>query len=488
MRWDSRLVFLFAAIGSAVGLGNVWRFPYLTYKFGGGAFLLPYIIVLLLIGIPLLILEFAIGQKMQKGAVGAFKSIDRRFVGVGILAAFICFGVVAYYTVVMGWSLIYMVGSFHDPLPWEAAPDKFFFNNVLQITDSPSDMGSISVALVIALALAWIAMFFCVFRGVRSIGKVVLVSMPLPFILLLILFFRAITLDGALEGISYYIKPNFSLLLSPELWLAAITQVFFSLSVGFGVMIAYASFNNPKQSITRNAATVAIADTGLSLLAGFVVFGVLGHMALVNNIPIDEVVKSGPSLAFIAFPKALSLLPLAGLFSFIFFLTLFFLGIDSAFSLVEGITTVLRDTWRKLGVTLVAFVVSSLAFLSGLLFTTGAGLYFLDIVDHFITSYTLVIIGIAQCILVGWFYGAKKMRMYINSVSSTSLGGWWDHCIKWIIPAVLGILLLTQLVADIKTPYEGYPGSALAIGWALVVIPAAFALLLAFSQKAKGSA
>lgn len=479
-RWDSRLIFLFAAIGSAVGLGNLWRFPYITYKFGGGAFLIPYLIILLAIGIPILILEFALGQKMQQGAIGSFRKINRRFSGLGFLAAFICFVVVAYYAVVMGWSLIYMLGSLHAPLPWSGEPEKFFANNVLQRSAGIGDIGSLSVALVVALAAVWIAIFFCVFRGVKSIGKAVMVSMPLPFILLVILFLRAITLDGALAGIAYYIRPDFSLLLSGELWLAAISQVFFSLSIGFGVLIAYGSFNPLRQGITRNAFAVALADTGLSLLAGFVVFGVLGHMALVQNVPIEDVVKSGPSLAFAAFPQALSLLPLAGIFSLVFFVTIFFIGIDSAFSLVEGVTTVVRDRWRRIAVPLVAFIVCGLGFISGLIFTTGAGLYFFDIIDHYVNSYLLVAVGIVQCILVGWVYGAEKMRNYINSVSRMKIGRWWDACIRWVIPLSLGILMAMQLITDIRTPYEGYPQWAQAIGWGIIILPLAIALLMAF--------
>ncbi len=480
VRWDSRLIFLLAAIGSAIGLGNLWRFPYLTYKFGGGAFLIPYLIALLVIGIPVLILEFALGQKMQKGAMGAFRKIDGRLIGIGFLAVLACIVAVAYYAVVMGWSLVYMLGSFHSPLPWSTDAENFFLNNVLQRTGSPSELGSISIVLVIALSLVWITLFFCVFRGIKSVGRIVWVSMPLSLILLLVLFFRAITLEGALNGISYYLRPNFSLLLSLDLWVAAVSQVFFSLSLGFGVMIAYASFNSPKQSITRNAFALALASTGLSLLAGFVVFGVLGHMAFVQNIPIEEVATSGPSLAFIVFAHAFGLFPLAWLFSFLFFLTLFVLGIDTAFSLLESITTVVKDSWRKISTSVAAFVVCGLGLLSGLLFITGAGFYLLDIVDHYAISYILLIIGLMQCIAVGWVYGAENLRLYINSVSKMKIGIWWDICIKWVAPLSLGTLLTLQLLADFKQPYGGYPGWVQSIGFGAVLIPLAIAALLAF--------
>jgi len=472
-----------AAIGSAIGLGNIWRFPYLTYKFGGGAFLIPYLIALFVVGIPLLILEFGLGQKFQKGALGSFKSINKRFGSIGFVAVAAGFIVITYYAVVMAWSVIYLLGSFKSPLPWQSGSNDFFFGKVLQITDSVSQFGEVSVALIIAMTIVWVAIYFCVFKGVKSVGKVVLVTMPLPVVLLLILLVRSLTLDGALQGISYYIRPDFSLLFSAEIWLAAITQIFFTLSVSFGIMIAYASYNKKHQSITRSAFIVALINSGFSLLAGFVVFGVLGHMAFTQGVPIDEVVKSGPSLAFVVFPEALSLLPLASFFSVLFFLMLFTLGIDSAFSLVEAVNTAVSDKYKKVGKHWVALVVCVGGFAGGLIFAAGSGLYFLDIIDHFVTSYSLTIVGFLTCIVVGWVYGAEKMREFINSVSEVYLGKWWDYSIKFIIPGALAVLFVIQLYKDVMTPYEGYPGWALMIGWLAVIIPALMGLVMSMRAK-----
>ena len=482
-RWASRTVFLFVAIGSAVGLGNVWRFPYLTYKFGGGAFLIPYLIALFVIGIPLLILEFAIGQKIQQGAIGSFKKMNPRLRGIGFGAIFSGFIVVVYYAVVMAWSLIFFIDSFKAKLPWADDSQAFFFDRVLQISGSVNNIGGINWHVFFALLIIWIIIYFCVWKGVKSVGKVVMITMPLPVILLALLFIRGITLDGALIGIYYYLRPDFSALFSSEIWLAAASQIFFTLSLAFGIMIAYASYNKAREDIKGDAYITALTNSGISLFAGFVVFSVLGYMATATSVGVDEVVASGPGLVFAVFPQALSLMPLAWFFSALFFLTLLSLGVDSAFSLVEAVNITIADKFKKVKVKHIAFAVCSVAFLLGILFTTNAGLYFLDIVDHFITNFGLVIVGIFECIAVGWIYGADKLRKYINSVSKRKIGKWWDFQIKYLIPLILIILVVTQFLTEIKGPYGGYPLWAISIGWATIAFPIIISICLAFKKK-----
>jgi neurotransmitter:Na+ symporter, NSS family len=482
-RWDSRTIFLFAAIGSAVGLGNVWRFPYLTYKFGGGAFLIPYLIALVILGIPLLILEFAIGQKLQKGAVDAFKTVHHRLRGIGFAAIASGFVVVVYYAAVMAWALLFFINSFRTQLPWAADAKGFFFNAVLQISDGVGQIGGINWYLFFSLLAVWVAIYFSVRKGVKSVGKVVLITMPLPIILLIVLFIRGITLPGALTGIGYYLTPDFSALASTEIWLAAASQIFFTLSLAFGIMIAYASFNKKKQDITADAYITSIANSAISIFAGFVVFAVIGFMAMNTSAPIEEVATAGPGLAFVVFPQALALMPFAWFFSALFFLTLLSLGIDSAFSLVEAVNTVIADKTKKIQQQKIALYVCSLAFILGIIFTTRAGLYFLDIFDHFITTFGLVLVGIFECIAIGWVYGAERLRKYINSVSKWKLGVWWDYAIKFVIPIVLIILLVTQFITELQGNYEGYPTWAIILGWAAVVIPALIAIGLALKPK-----
>jgi len=478
-RWPSRTAFVYAAIGSAVGLGNIWRFPFLAEKFGGGAFLIPFLIALFVAGIPLLILEFAIGQKIQRGAVDSLASIKKKLSGLGWWALFTAFIVISYYVVIMAWSLIYLFASFG--VQWSEDPESYFFNNVLQISESVGSIGTIVPAVFIGLLISWILIYFCVWKGVKSVSKVVMWSVPLPIILLIVLLIRAFTLDGAMIGIVEYITPDFSALFDSEVWIAAVSQVFFSLSIAFGVMIAYSSYNKKGSDISKNAFTVGIADTVIAIIAGFVVFGTLGFMAEQQGVAFDEVVASGPGLAFIAFPQALSLMPFGTIFSILFFLTLFTLAIDSAFSLVEAVNIVISDK-IKMKKQYIALIVCTLGFLAGIIYTTNGGLFILDVVDHFVTNINLIVIGILECIAVGWIFGAKKMRSYINKVSDFKIGAWWDTTIKYIIPISLAVILALQLKREFAENYGGYPDWAILIGWGVVLIPLVIAFMI--PQKA----
>ena len=475
-RWPTRTAFLFAAIGSAVGLGNIWRYPFLAHKYGGGAFLLPYLIALFVIGIPMLILEFALGQKIQKGAVDSFAAIKRKLSGIGWWALLTSFIITTYYSVVMGWSILYLFASFG--VPWKADPKTYFFGNVLQLTESIDVTGNIVPAVFIATIVAWVLIYFSVWKGVKSVSKVVMWTVPLPIILIIALLIRAFTLPGALSGIAIYLKPDFSAIFDTEIWFIAVSQIFFSLSVAFGIMIAYASYNKKGQDVTKDAITVGIADTVIAILAGFVVFATLGFMAQQQGIAFDEVVASGPGLAFVAFPKALSLMPFASFFSVLFFLTLITLAIDSAFSLVEAINVVITDKIKNAKREVVALIVCLLGFSGGIIYMTGSGLYFLDVIDHFVTNFNLIAIGILECVAVGWIYGADKLRKYINSVSKRKIGPWWDFSIKYVIPILLFAILVLQLKTEFAENYGGYPDWAIIMGWLTVIGTLVIAFLI----------
>ena len=467
-RWSSKHIFIFAAIGSAVGLGNVWRFPYLAGKYGGGAFLIPYIIMLFILGVPLLIMEFAIGQRMQVGAIGSFKKIKHKLSGLGLGAVLCGFVVVSYYAVVMAWCLLYFLYSF--TLRWGTNTKEFFFTNILHLSESVGDTGYISVEIIFALVVVWALVYFSVWKGVRSVGKVVLVTMPLPVILLIVLLIRGITLPGASEGIIFYLKPNFAALFDFEVWSAAMSQIFFTLSLAFGIMIAYASFQHESSDITKSALVISLTNSGISIIAGLAVFSTLGYMAAKSGIPISELAASGPSLAFIVFPEALSLIPLAPFFAALFFLMLITLAIDSAFSLVEAVSTVVHDRYPHVRKEDISLYVCVIGFTSGIIFTTFAGLYYLDITDHFITNYGLVVVGLLEAWAIGWLYRADKLRDYINKVSDIKIGKWWDVLIKFVIPVCLLVLLIASLYKDIGTPYGGYPQWAIfTFGWSMLL-------------------
>ncbi len=468
-RWASRTVFVLAAVGSAVGLGNVWRFPYLAGKYGGGVFLVPYLLALFVVGVPVLMMEFAIGQKMQQGAIGSFTKLHPSWGGLGVLALLSSFIIVCYYAVVMAWSLIYFWASFG--VPWAQDPQDYFFTHVLQITESVDTIGGINWPICLSLLIVWVLIYFCVWRGVRSVGKVVWLTVPMPVFLLVILLIRAITLPGFLDGWAFYLTPVWSALLDAEVWIAAFSQIFFTLTLGFGVMVAYASHKESRDDVAKDTWVTALINSGISLFAGFVVFGILGYMATSTHTQVAELAASGPGLAFVVFPEALSLMPVPWFFSAVFFLTLLLLGIDSAFSVVEAVTITILDTTQRWTSNTLSLLICGSACLAGVIFTTRAGLYFLDIVDHFVTNYNLIIVGILQAILAGWLYGAEKLRRYINEVSDWRVGRWWNRAIQWSVPVVLATLLVNQFWNELQEPYEGYPAWALMIGWGMVLLP-----------------
>ncbi len=481
-RWDSRLAFILAAVGSAAGLGNIWRFPYLAGKYGGGAFLFPYLIALFVIGVPLLMLEFSVGQKMQQGAIGSFEKLHTKFGGLGLFALITSFIIVSYYGAVMAWSLIYTISS--PGVEWAGNAQGHFFNNVLEVTEGIGVIGGINWTIFAALIAVWALIYFCVFKGPKSVGKVVKWSVPLPIIFLLIFLVRAMTLPGFMEGWAVYLTPVWSALLDPEVWIQAIAQIFFTLSLAFGIMVAYASYREEDEDVVQDSWITALANSAISLLAGFVVFGILGYMSTQTGTPVKELAgESGVGLAFVVFPKALELMPLAGLFGILFFLTLLTLGIDSAFSLVEAVNTGVRDKTDRWSTSHMAFIISILAILAGIIFTTRGGIHFLDVIDHFLTTYNLVIIGLIETILVGWVYGADKMRNMINETSDWHLGRWWNYTIKFVIPIALTGLLVKNFITEIQQPYGGYPGWAIGIGWAVVIVPALFFLYFLITKQ-----
>ncbi|MBD3347634.1 MAG: sodium-dependent transporter [Candidatus Eisenbacteria bacterium] len=465
-RWASRQAFIMAAVGSAIGLGNLWRFPMVAYSNGGGAFLIPYIVALMTAGVPLMILEYSLGSLFQKSSPGSLHAANPKFEFIGWWALGIGSTISFYYAVVMGWSWDYLACSFGE-LPW-CVNAQAFFDNLLGLTSGPGEIGAISWPALVGLAATWVLIYWIIKAGVLRVGKVVMLTVPLPVILLVLILIRGLTLPGAAEGLAYYLTPDFSALTNARTWLQAYAQVFFSLSLGFGILTAYASYLPKRSDIANNAFITSFADAGFAFFAGFSVFSVLGYLAQTQGVPIDEVVRGGPGLAFVIYPTAMGLMPLAPLVSVMFFVTLLTLGIDSAFSIVEGAVAGLRDKWH-ISQQRAALYFSIFGFLVGIIFTTGAGLYWLDIVDRWMNDYGLVVIGLLECIAIGWFYGTGKLKAYINEVSDFKIGIWWDIFIKWVTPLALGWAIVMSIVQDFTRPYGDYPAWALIVGgWGVV--------------------
>lgn len=547
--WNSRTAFILAAIGSAIGLGNIWRFPYVTYENGGGAFLIAYFVCLFLAGIPLLMLEFSIGHKYRQAAPGSFRKIHPRLQWFGWFAVGVGFVIVTYYAIIMAWSVNYtweaatlgweeepglyaeteyaitgtelpdmavlteipddLLGmSFRSPVgggggtvitdaqavdgvgtilvafdgrlygfsgvgdadTFMGSPANFFFNDFLGVTTQAWDIGKFKWPLFIGFTLAWIWIVASVWKGTRTVSKVVYFTVLIPWGLLVLFIIRGLTLPGAGVGLEFYLTPIWSKLLSAKIWLAAISQVFFSLSVGFAIMIAYGSFLPKKTNIVANAIIIGLADALTAFFAGIAVFSALGHHASTLGVPVSQVVSSGPGLAFVAYPHIITSLPMARIFGVLFFVMLLTLAVDSAFSLLEAATAAVKDKWktshRRANLT-----VGGLAFLLGIPMLTGMGIHILDIADHFMNSYGLTLVVLGEVIIIGWGIGADRQRKYINENSSINIGLWWDICIRWLIP--MGIIWM--IFSDIKAravPYGSFAirSQEFLFGWLIIIL------------------
>jgi NSS family neurotransmitter:Na+ symporter len=479
-QWKSELGFLMAAVGSAIGLGNIWRFSYMAYSYGGGAFLIPYLTALLTAGIPLLILEFAIGHERIGSAPLAYAKIKKNWEWLGWWAVtFVMFGIVLYYVVIIAWCLNYFLLSFN--LGWGDDPNNFFFKKFLLLSSTPSQIGEIRTPIFFSLIVIWVINWTIVYRGVRKgIELANKIFMPMLFVLTAILVFWSINLDGASIGIKAYLTPDFSKLSNPKVWIDAYSQIFFTLSLGFGIMIAYASYLPEKTDISKNAILTAFINSGYSLFAGFAVFSVLGFMAQAQSKPISEVVSQSIGLAFVAYPKALSLMPGGNLFGAIFFFCLVVAGISSSVSIIEAFTSAMVDKFALKRKPLVT-TITILGFLGSIIFTTQSGLLWLDIVDHFLTNYGLVVVGIAECILAGWLFNIFILQKHINRVSSLKMGRFWVILIKYFVPLMLLIMLTGALKSEFSKPYGGYSWAAISligVNWIILTVLAAVVFAL----------
>ncbi len=498
--WGSRAGFVLAAVGSAVGLGNLWGFPYKVYDNGGGAFLIPYLIAMLLVGIPLLILEFSLGHMTQKAAPDAFRGINRKTEPVGWWGIILGFVIITYYPVILAYCLNFLIvcvgGIFTGgELPWAGEgldgvkqAKSYFFNDYLQTwTETELDsgvkpwaFGRLVTPIVLSLVAIWVLMYLCIFRGVKLVSKVVLWTVPLPWIMLMLLTIRGLTLPGAGEGLNFFLDPEWGRLANPETWRWAFGQMFFSMSLAFGVMITYASFLHRKSDINNNAAIIGLADIGTSFAAGIAVFATLGAMAFATQhaafvqqnadlaVPVTEIVDGGPSLAFVAFPYALAQLPGSAWFGAVFFVALLTLGIDSAFSITESVLTGLVDKtgWSR-GKTLIGMSLVGLA--GGVIYCTRGGLNWLGTMDSFINSTWggICLLGLLECVVIGWAYRLGRLREHANERSDWHLGGWWEIIIRYIAPVLLSALFAWSLLEKLSGPFLYTPKGEL--NWLMVV-------------------
>ena len=466
-QWGTRAGFVLAAIGSAIGLGNIWRFPYVAYENGGGAFFIPYLFAMLTAGIPFLILEFGVGYKFKTSVPNIFRTLSGRWEWLGWWQILVSFIISIYYVAVVGWAISYFVLAFTQG--WGAEPANFFFKTYLQLSDTPLAFNGIRWPILGAILCVWIICWSVLFSGVKKgIETASKAFMPLLFIMVLIITVRAVTLEGAADGLNWMFKPDFAALLDFKVWVAAYGQLFFSLSIGFAIMLTYASYLPKNSDMTNNAFITAFCNCGFSILCGVMVFSVLGNMAANQGVGVDKVVSSGVGLAFVTIPKAINSLPSPVLFGTLFFAALLFAGLSSMVSICEVSVSVLIDRFkisRKRAATIYCVV----GMLCGIVFATHSGLLVLDIVDRFINNFGVLAGGLVEIVFLAWICGLDGFKEIINPTSDFKVGTLWTFCLKIITPAILCYMIISNLVGDIKTPYSGYPSLALLIfGWCMV--------------------
>jgi len=409
------LAFYFAAIGSAVGFGNVWRFPSLVYEYGGGAFFIPYVLALLLIGIPLLVLEFALGQYYETGDVNVFGGIHKRLRGVGLSSIACGYMLVTYYSMLLAWVANAFFDSFGDnfwaqPLVTGSDAKAYFYNEIIGMsTLGPDNRPTRIVGKNVGYALlTWFIVYLCIAFGIQWTGRITYFTMGLPIVLLFVFLGRALTLPGSDLGVDEYIRDaNWEVLTDrPEVWSKAVSQIFFSIGVTFGIMTAYASHCKRNEHAFTNACVVAISNSLFSFISGFAVFAALGHLASLEDLDsVKDLEYTSFGLVFGSWPVVLGTLSGGEHWIRLLFFMLFLLGIDSAFSFMEGFLTCLMDTrvFSNVDQRITSGGLTMSAWLISIMYATDAGLIFLDTIDYYI-NFVMLLVGGFECFAAGWVY------------------------------------------------------------------------------------
>ncbi|XP_034031149.1 sodium- and chloride-dependent GABA transporter 2-like [Thalassophryne amazonica] len=510
-QWASKTEFLLAVAGQIIGLGNVWRFPYLCYKNGGGVFFVPYLLFLVLCGIPLFLLETSLGQYTSLGGVSAWRNICPLFGGLGYASQVIILHGCVYYIVVLAWAVFYLSYSFQAELPWSHCNNtwntehctcylfdhhnytangsslsenatspvmEFWEREVLRLSLTLDELGPISWKLALCLAVVWIICYFCVWKGVKSTGKVVYLTATFPYVMLFVLLVRGATLPGAMQGITYYLKPNHTRLADPQVWMDAGTQIFFSYGICLGSLTALGSYNKYNNDCYKDSFLLCLLNSSTSFVAGFAIFSVLGFMAEEQGVDIATVAQSGPGLAFIAYPRAVAMMPLPQLWAVCFFLMIIMLGLDTQFVSLEALMTSVTDLYPQLirrghRRELLLLFICLVCFLIGLVMVTPGGLYVFQIYDHFSCSgASLLLLSIFQSLAIGWVYGAERFSANIKDMTGYSPMTVFTLCWKYFTPAVCTATFVFSLVR--WAPLELGKGLvspvwATTLGWLLTI-------------------
>lgn len=482
--WSARSGFILAAIGSAVGLGNIWRFPYVSYENGGGAFFIPYLVALATAGFPLLFLDYVVGQKYRGAPPTAYRRMVKSAEGVGWWQVLVCSVIGIYYASVLSWAGQYTLYSFSQA--WGEDTENFFFNQYLQ-NGSGLDFTFVP-NLFIGILIVWVIALFIMYGGIRKgVELANKIFIPLLMLMFVIMVIQAVRLPGATEGLNALFAPNWSAMANPKVWLAAYGHVFFSMSIGFGIMVTYSSYLKRNANLTGSGLVVGFANSSFEILAGIGIFSVLGFMAVASGKPVAEVVSGGIGLAFVAFPKIISSMGESGtIIGVLFFASLFVAGLTSMASIVQVPISAMEDKFGWSHKKAVTIVGGLCALISLMLFSTKTAITFVDVIDHFTNNIGVVFGAILSIIWVTWLNRGllDKLIRHINGISSFRVGKGWAFMLTVITPVSLIIALLLSVKSLLTEGYGGYEFVTQAVfGWGVVAVFAIGALLL---TKTKG--
>ncbi|XP_026786519.3 sodium- and chloride-dependent GABA transporter 2-like [Pangasianodon hypophthalmus] len=503
-QWSSKAEFLLAVAGQIIGLGNVWRFPYLCYKNGGGVFLIPYLVFLFACGIPLFLLEISLGQYTSQGSITCWRKICPLFQGLGYGTVVVLLYSSIYYLIIMAWAFFYLFSSFSTELPWATCSNawntemcvdfdkkdnfsnfsisenatspvkEFWERRVLNLTGSVYELGNVRWELALCLLLAWIICYFCVWKGVKSTGKVVYFTATFPYAMLVVLLLRGLTLPGATDGIRFYLYPDPTRLTDPQVWMDAGTQIFYSYALCMGCLAALGSYNKYNNNCYKDCIYLCLLNSGTSFVSGFAIFSVLGFMAYEQETDISKVAESGPGLAFIAYPRAVAMMPVPQLWAICFFIMIVLLGLDTEFVGLETLMTAITDLYPsyllrgyRRELTLLFICVGS--FLIGLVMVTEGGLYIFQLFDYYSCSgMTLLLFAILQSVCIGWVYGANRLYDNIEDMIGYRPLFLIKYSWKYITPLVCTGTFVFSLVKFSPLKFNNiieYPWWGYAIGW-----------------------
>ncbi|KAM8939060.1 sodium- and chloride-dependent glycine transporter 2 [Pelodytes ibericus] len=529
--WSSKLDFILSMVGYAVGLGNVWRFPYLAFKNGGGAFLIPYLLMLALAGVPIFLMEVSLGQFASQGPISVWKAIPA-LQGCGIAMLIISVLIAIYYNIIMCYTLFYLFASLVYVLPWASCdnpwntPDckdkdrlmldscfigeqpkiqiknssfcmaaypnltmvnmtrqsnktfvsgseEYFKYNMLKISAGIEYPGEIRWPLVLCLLLAWAIVYASLAKGIKTSGKVVYFTATFPYVVLVILLIRGVTLPGAGDGIWYFITPKWEKLKDAMVWKDAATQIFFSLSAAWGGLITLSSYNKFNNNLYRDTLIVTCTNSATSIFAGFVIFSVIGFMANELKVNIDKVADQGPGIAFVVYPEALTRLPISPFWAIIFFLMLLTLGLDTMFATIETIVTSVSDEFPKYLRThkpIFTLICCISFFIMGFPMITQGGIYMLQLVDTYAASYSLVIIAIFELVGISYVYGLQRFCEDIEMMIGFQPNRFWKVCWAFVTPTILTFILCFSFYQWEPMTYGTYhyPPWSMVMGWLML--------------------